>query len=63
MLKSYEIITTIPRPTQLERMEFKCLESLIMEDGKIRDNIPEPFLKRFEFLIVKFVEATQAHLN
>jgi len=63
IVKSYEIVPIMPRLTQIERMEFECLKSVIMENGKVKSDVPEFFIRRFEHLLRKNIEIIQAQLN
>jgi hypothetical protein len=63
MLKANEIVPIMPRLTQIERMEFECLKSIIMENGEVKSGVPEIFIRRFEYLLRKNIEIIQAQLN
>lgn len=64
MLKANEIVVTTPRLTQIEKMELETLRDIVLKnDNEVRSGVPTVFIKRFEYLLIKFIETTQAQLN
>ena len=64
MLKANEIVVTTPRLTQIEKMELETLRDIVLKnDNEVRSGVPTVFIKRFKYLLIKFIETTQAQLN
>ena len=63
MIKANEIVPIVLRLTQLEEIEYELLVAVIMENGKVRDGTPEFLIIRFEHILRKKIEITQALLN